>query len=196
MRGDTGEKKNINNILTLLLVVFIFPSFLAGCFLFGKGGLDIIAYIRRYNQRAYNYYKEGDFETAESELKKALELSPENPDSHYIRGLISYKQKDLEGARDSFARSVNISPDEARYRTNLAVVYDDMGDHETALKHHLLAIKKNSSLAEAHNNIAECYYYLAKYKLAWKHLKKAESLNYPVKGEFVKSVLQALKKKK
>jgi len=199
--------KNIRLLVIVLLALLLMPGCnyfkrniaprLSGCcFLFGTSGVPLTEYMKAHNRAAFRYYKEGDYITAAVEIKKVLELNAENPDSHYILGLIAYKRKDLQGALKSFQRSVNISPNEGTYRTSLGLVYDDIGEHETALKHHVLAIKKNPDLPVAHNNIAECYFYLGKYNLAWKHLKKAESLNYPVKGEFVKKVLHALKGKK
>jgi len=197
--------------IRLLVIVLLFSLFMSGClyfkrniapslsgccFLFGSSGVSLTEYMRSHNRAALRYYKEGDYVTSVAEVKKVLELNSENPDAHFILGLIAYKREDLQKALKFFQKAVNISPNEGMYRTNLGLVYDDIGEHETALKHHVLAIKKNPSLPVAHNNIAECYFYLGDYNLAWKHLKKAEALDYPVKGDFVKKVLHALKGKK
>ncbi len=187
-------KKSLHSFALLAFFCLFLSG--CGCGMFGGGAPSINTYMKQHNQMAFDYYKDEDYDSAISEVNKVIEIDPGNAGAHFIMGLINYKRGNLEASQKSFAKAVSAAPNSARYRTNLALTYDNLGEHEEALKQHILAIKKDPKLPVAQNNIAECYYFLGRYGLAWKHLEKARALNYPVKGDFVKKVLNAIKNEK
>lgn len=64
--------------------------------------------------------------------------------------------RDVSGARESFERALRLAPGYSAAHYNLAVVYEDLHD-ENAIKEYLLAIKYDSRLYAAYNNLARLY---------------------------------------
>lgn len=66
------------------------------------------------------------------------------------------ESRDVSGARKSFERALRLAPGYSAAHYNLAVVYEDLHD-ENAIKEYLLAIKYDSRLYAAYNNLARLY---------------------------------------
>ncbi len=86
---------------------------------------------RIYFLHAMKAKEEGDNLTAESFLRKAIEIEPDNPDFHFELGNLYIEQKNLESARMEFEQAVMILPTHLAAHYNLGLVYRDlrlMGD--------------------------------------------------------------------
>lgn len=67
-----------------------------------------------------------------------------------------HEPRDVSGAREAFERALRLAPGYSAAHYNLAVVYEDLHD-ENAIKEYLLAIKYDSRLYAAYNNLARLY---------------------------------------
>ena len=71
---------------------------------------------------------------------------------------------------------------------NTAVAWTRKENYEKAVSAYLTAVELQPDLAEAHNGLGICYYYLQEYKSAWEHIQKAEALGFKVQEELHKAV--------
>lgn len=100
---------------------------------------DILKYntginkCRAHTNLARIYFRKGLFDLAETEIKKALEISPRNADSLCIIGII-YGNKGLYSeAETQFKNAISINPRFAEAYYNLGVTYFLMGNLESAI---------------------------------------------------------------
>ena len=80
---------------------------------FFKQGLELRpSYLPGYVQRGFLCHaQKGNLETAEADVKKALELDPLSARSHRSLGLFLYISGDYEGAIAAFERALELEPD-------------------------------------------------------------------------------------
>lgn len=70
--------------------------------------------------------------------------------------LYSADPPDLSGARESYKQALRLAPDYSAALYNLALVYEDLHD-DNAIEQYLLAIKYDSHIYPAYNNLARLY---------------------------------------
>jgi Flp pilus assembly protein TadD len=99
----------------------------------------------------------GHFEAAESNLKQALALAPEDPYLIYVQGLLKFRQKKYDDALDAFSRAAKLEPENAEVQTYLGSVLSEKGlrgPAETALRR---AVELEPNYGLAHKNLAVFY---------------------------------------
>jgi len=93
--------------------------------------------------RAVAYYKQGLTDQAEVEVDGLLELEPENPFFHELKGQMLYESGFLERSLAPYRRSVELMPDAPLLRIGLAsalIAQNDDALSEEALSHLRLAL--------------------------------------------------------
>ena len=97
-----------------------------------------------------------DFEGAESSLKEAIRLDPRRTDANYYLGAAYYAQHKNELALQEFRRVLDDPASTARDQAYLstAILYDEMGNVEEAMKNAQLAIEANPKFYPAHYELA------------------------------------------
>lgn len=116
---------------------------------------------------------------ARIEFEKAIEMNPENPDSHLHLGLTFYELEAYERAVDCYENVLRIDGDDAYAHYNLGNAYYEQGLQEgegseffkRAMKEYRAALKLNPSDGKSHNNIADCYLHLGELDRAQKEIK-------------------------
>jgi len=81
-------------------------------------GQDVPA--QQHSEKAVEFARQGDLKSAESELRKAVELSPRDSNLLTSLGGILAMEGDLRGANTYLARAVKLNPQDPASRRNLA----------------------------------------------------------------------------
>ena len=75
---------------------------------------------QQHSEKAVEFARQGDLKSAESELRKAVELSPRDPNLLTSLGGILAMEGDLRGANMYLAQAVKLNPQDPASRRNLA----------------------------------------------------------------------------
>lgn len=100
-------------------------------------------------QEAIQSFQGGNFNGAESILKRLIQVDSKNLPALHILGLIKVSQSDYREAADYLARAARIHPDDASIQYNLAKALSDSGNDKDALAHHKKAVAIASNNPEA-----------------------------------------------
>ncbi|CAN2049647.1 Tetratricopeptide repeat protein [Candidatus Magnetomoraceae bacterium gMMP-1] len=116
-------QKNLHFIVIITLVFLIMPSYAQDNM--GETYYDLSIFA----------YEEGDYESAEKNGLKAIELAPDNPFYSYQLGIIYLKSKHYQKAADYFLRTSEKSPDlKISSYYYAALCYLNMGKTEKSLE--------------------------------------------------------------
>jgi len=94
--------------------------------------------------QALNSKQVGDLTSAESDLKKALKIQPENFIVLNNLGNIYSAKNELKKAKDFFSKAINIKQDYSNAIFNLALINEEMGNKKVAVELYKDAIKYDS----------------------------------------------------
>lgn len=151
---------------------------------------------------AITYHKMEWIDEALEELKKILSVRADSAiEREYRFGAMQtlgniYMQKEMyDAAIEEYQKAVSLKSwaegeleELALVHYNIAVAWSKKEDYEKAVSSYLSAVEIKPDLAEGHNGLGICYYYLKKYDLAWEHIKKAEALGFEVQKELYEAV--------
>jgi tetratricopeptide (TPR) repeat protein len=99
---------------------------------FHQAFLSLPRLTNEYLQKALERLAAEDYEKALKELDRALEINPEYPDLHNIRGIVLCELERLDEAIDAFRLSASLSPEALVPRLNLAFAALRAERHEEA----------------------------------------------------------------
>jgi len=91
-------------------------------------------------QQAIQAFQSGNFDSADSILKRVLQVDSKNLPALHILGLIKASQSNYREAAEYLARAARIHPDDASIQYNLAKALADSGNDQDALMHHKKAV--------------------------------------------------------
>ena len=91
-------------------------------------------------QQAIQAFQGGNFDSADSILKRVLQVDSKNLPALHILGLIKASQSNYREAADYLARAARIHPNDASIQYNLAKALSDSGNDKDALAHHKKAV--------------------------------------------------------
>ncbi len=104
-----------------------------------------------YTRAAWEHLKSNDYEGAERQCRKALELNPKSTDAHYFLGLAMFGRKRYDEAIQYLSQAVQIDPANSEIRTHLGVAFISKGMLNDAITH----LQKALQLAP--NNVEACF---------------------------------------
>lgn len=116
--------------------------------------IDDLSYVRA----AWEFLKSNDYDGAERQARKALELNPKNADAIYYLGLALFGRKQYDEAIEHMSRAAKLRPQEAEIRTQLGVVCIAKGQLDRAVGHLQKALQIAPDNAEAHFNLGVALY--------------------------------------
>jgi protein O-GlcNAc transferase len=91
-------------------------------------------------QQAIQAFQSGNFDSADSILKRVLQVDAKNLPALHILGLVKVSQSNYKEAADYLARAARIHPNDASIQYNLAKALSDSGNDKDALAHHKKAV--------------------------------------------------------
>jgi len=91
-------------------------------------------------QQAIQAFQAGNFDSANSILKRVVQVDSKNVPALHILGLIKISQSNFSEAADYLAKAARIHPNDASIRYNLAKALSDSGNDKDALAHHKKAV--------------------------------------------------------
>jgi predicted O-linked N-acetylglucosamine transferase (SPINDLY family) len=91
-------------------------------------------------QQAIQAFQGGNFDSADSILKRVIQVDSKNLPALHILGLIKASQSNYREAADYLARAARIHPNDASIQYNLAKALADSGNDKDALAHHKKAV--------------------------------------------------------
>lgn len=123
---------------------------------------------KQHQVLARDHFDRGRYAEAIDEIQEALELNPEFPDLLNQLGLARSMNGDREGAVAAFQRALHLNPHYVEARLNLAIVLNDLGRYDEALRefemdrprdpdHENLSPEVRAHLAESHALLGDTY---------------------------------------
>jgi len=141
------------------------------------------------------YTKKGKIDEAIKEYQKSIELNPYYAKAYSNLGYIYLQKKMIDEAIRECQKALKIFPRLPEALSTLGgalILKEEFAEAETVSR---MALEINPRLSDGHNNLRVVYFYLEKYALAWKHMKKAEELGMNVHPDFRKELQKVLGKK-
>jgi Flp pilus assembly protein TadD len=93
---------------------------------------DRTAFALFYNNRAVEAMRAGDLRGALANFKQAIEKDPNVPSTWVNLGALYSRQQQYDLARISYERALDVQPRDKSALTNLARLYDQLGNTELA----------------------------------------------------------------
>lgn len=118
-----------------------------------------------------------DFFKAEGILNEILKDNPKHPYANLYLGAVYYKRLDLFNAEKYMNLARDNGVDEESYCINYALVLEQRGDLDEALKLYEKALKLVPNAEELHYNLANLYNKKYDYQNAYTHYKQALKLS-------------------
>jgi Flp pilus assembly protein TadD len=130
-------------------------------------------------------FKNGEFHTAELELKKALQLRHEFYEAHYHLATVYYSLAQLVEAAEHYEKAIKLNPNAAEALNNLAYLYAEQNINSKRS----LELAEKANVLEPNNasyldTLGWAHYRVKNYKTALNHLLKANELA-PGQGEIL-----------
>ena len=79
--------------------------------------------VNQILQQAIASLKEGKIDEAEKSFKKAIELKPHFPETHYNLGVALQNLGRLDEAKKSYKKAIELNPDYAEAHYNLSLIH-------------------------------------------------------------------------
>jgi tetratricopeptide (TPR) repeat protein len=111
--------------------------------------IDDVSYVRG----AWEYLKSNDYEGAERQARKALELNPKNADALYYLGLALFGRRQYDEAIRHLSEAAKMKPDGSEIQAELGVVFIAKDQLNEAIRHLQRSLEIAPDNAEAYFNL-------------------------------------------
>ena len=117
-----------------------------------------------------------DFDAAEREFRRALELNPNYANAHHWYGLFLSWQARHSEAISHFRRATELDPLNLMYNSNLGQGFENARQYEASLEQLKKTLDMDPNFAQAHNQLQSLYRDMGRYDLWLEEWKKRASL--------------------
>jgi TolB-like protein/Tfp pilus assembly protein PilF len=117
-----------------------------------------------------------EWDAAEREFRRALELDPNNSNAHHWYGLYLARVGRHEEAMTQIKRALEGDPLNLTFNTSLASGYAETRRYDLALDQFKKTFEIDANYASAHDNLARTYLNMGKYDLWLEEWKKSATL--------------------
>ena len=118
-----------------------------------------------------------EWDAAEREYRRALELDPNNSNARHWYGLFLARMGRFDDAIAQYKHALGLDPLNLTLNMNLAGIYADKGQYDQALDQFKKTLEIDPNYASAHDNLSHLYRDLGKYELWLEEWKKGATLN-------------------
>lgn len=131
------------------------------------------------NQQAFRvlgmiqYQRVADLKSGETNLRKAIQLKPDDYDAQYHLGALLMEKKEWRPASSAFEAAIKIKPDHAESHLRLGRAQEILEKYDRAQEAYRESIKANPRRPEAYNALGSLYMRFEKYPQAAQVLKNA-----------------------
>jgi predicted O-linked N-acetylglucosamine transferase (SPINDLY family) len=146
-------------------------------------------------QQGIQAFQDGNVDSADSILKRVIQVDAKNLPALHILGLVKASQEKFEEAANLLARAARIEPNDASIRYNLAKALADSGSDREAIPHHKKSIELDPNNPQAWLNYGRTSTKLGRHDDALTYYDKALGLQ-PDYAEAVLNKGAALKELK
>lgn len=122
-------------------------------------------------------YKNGEYEKAAEQLKKASHMALNSFLAHYYYGLSLYALRRYAEAIEPLKIALELNPKHTQAHIALADTYLKIGDHEEAYAEYYRILEINKAYAPAYDGIGRYYESIGQEEEAIKNFEKAIELN-------------------
>jgi tetratricopeptide (TPR) repeat protein len=103
-------------------IIKLLPLFLVIIFLSSCSNLD----VQLLNQKAMEYMKQGDVDSAIARLESINDLNPNFPETNYNLGIAYHKKQEYKKALASLDKATSLKPDFAQAYYTKGVIYEEI----------------------------------------------------------------------
>lgn len=175
------NKKNVLILVLLLIIIIIFSSitlyrnkYYKNKLNFWRNAVDTSpSFAFNHNNLGAMYYLDDNFDEAEREFKKALDLNFQEKMAHNNLGLIYMKKGDMEKSEAEFKKELEINPYYDAAHFNLGLLYYQLNRKDEAEALWQKTLKINPNYGDAWRNLAILYYEKKNLSEATKFTKEA-----------------------
>jgi Flp pilus assembly protein TadD len=158
LRRDAPTMLGHFRVLALLLVVAGFPAF-------AQDGRDLSEEARKqYSaglREAGTLVKEGMYATAQEKLETLLVERPREPQARFLKGVVETDLGQIDAAIATFRALIEDYPELPEPYNNLAVIYAQRGEYDSARLALETAVRTAPNWAVARENLGDIYAHLA-----------------------------------
>ncbi len=126
---------------------------------------------------AKEFAKAGDFQNAERQCRKALELNPNNAEACCNLGLALHQQGRFDEARKHLSEAVRLDPNNADAHYNMGHMMLRMGEFVEAIRHWSEVVRLDPNHVKSHANLGAVYLNRGVSEKAAHHLSEALKLD-------------------
>ena len=127
-------------------------------------------------QQAIQAFENGNFDSADSMLKRLLQVDSKNLPALHVLGLIKAAQGRYQESADYLGRAARLNPNDASIQYNLAKALMDCGDDKGATPHHKKAVELYPKNPQAWLNYGKSTFNLGRHDEALAHYDRALQL--------------------
>tara|TARA_Y100001954_G_C15583480_1_gene489575 strand:- start:136 stop:729 length:594 start_codon:yes stop_codon:yes gene_type:complete len=141
--------------------------------------IPLVSYGQTAQEYTYNAIiksQNQNYQSALSDLSKAIELKPNYALAYYNRGLVKTRLNDFNGAIDDYSKAIEINPKDEEYFSNRGLVKLYLKDFQGAKKDFIKSAEIKPNVG-AYINLGGIYNQLNLYDEAIKNADKALKLD-------------------
>ena len=172
---DVSGVKGVFGFLTPQVVIFSVAVILPACegFVCSQERIKAIELANRGAEE----FKNNLYDTAEKDLKQAIQTDPSYPLAYYNLGKVLQKQRKWDQAAESFEKAAEKEPNNANFQYDLGEAYLESKKLDQAEKAFVAATNADSKLYKAWWRLGVVYKYLDRPKQADDAFRKAIEAN-------------------
>jgi 4-amino-4-deoxy-L-arabinose transferase-like glycosyltransferase len=188
------ENKKIKNIFIIIILLFSLITFFHNFTFRNRTSfwenavLNSPDYPLAHRNLGAMKFLDGDYNTAEREFLKSIELNPNEEMAHNNLGLIYARRGDYEKAEMFYKKELEINPYYDNAHFNLGLLYFNLNRKEEAVLFWKKTLEINPNFIDAIKSLASYYYEEKDYKEMTPYLIILKNMGFKIPEEMLKFI--------